>query len=73
MTRAAGMKASVVYGVQVPGAEGRCGMAAVADPEKDLDLESLTSEIVRCLPSYARPYFLRVINQEMIMTGTEVG
>jgi len=69
VTRGAGMKGCVVYGVQVPGNEGRCGMAAVSDPEGDLNVDQLASEVMRSLPSYARPLFLRVINQEMNMTG----
>jgi len=64
-----GMRGTVVYGVQVPGNEGRCGMAAIADPNGTLDLEKLAKEVIRSLPSYARPLFLRVISKEMNMTG----
>jgi acyl-CoA synthetase (AMP-forming)/AMP-acid ligase II len=69
VTRGAGMKGCVVYGVQVPGNEGRCGMAAISDPEGNLNLIQLASEVNLRLPSYARPLFVRVINQEMNMTG----
>ncbi|OXA43831.1 Long-chain fatty acid transport protein 1 [Folsomia candida] len=71
VTRGAGMKACVVYGVQIPGVEGRCGMAAVADPEGTLDFDALGDEVRRSLPSYARPLFLRVLNSEMNMTGKQ--
>lgn len=60
-----------VYGVDVPGAEGKAGMAAVvlADGERDLDLESFSAYINAQLPTYARPVFLR-IQKEIDTTGT---
>jgi len=68
VARGAGMKGVVVYGVQLVGTEGRCGMAAIADPEENLDVEQLTYEINKQLPKYARPLFLRII-KEIEMTG----
>jgi fatty-acyl-CoA synthase len=56
-----GIKEANVYGVAVPAADGRAGMAAlVVDPELDLPMfhEYLTSS----LPHYARPLFLRIRN-----------
>jgi citronellyl-CoA synthetase len=60
-----------VYGVDVPGAEGKAGMAAVvlADGERDLDLESFSRHVNARLPTYARPVFLR-IQQDIDTTGT---
>ena len=55
-----GLRDCVVYGVQIPGTEGRAGMAAIADPGKTLDLQKLTEAINNSLPSYARPLFLRI-------------
>ncbi|XP_026797866.3 long-chain fatty acid transport protein 6 [Pangasianodon hypophthalmus] len=50
-----------VYGVTVPGYEGRAGMAAVVLKEDhDLDGESLYNHLVQNLPRYAWPWFLRV-------------
>ena len=50
---------SNVYGVQVPGRDGRAGMAAiVAAP--DLDLAAFREHLVKRLPDYARPVFLRI-------------
>ncbi|KAM9456243.1 long-chain fatty acid transport protein 6 [Clarias gariepinus] len=50
-----------VYGVTVPGYEGRAGMAAVVLKEgHDLDGESLYKHLVQNLPAYAWPWFLRV-------------
>ncbi|XP_047519939.1 long-chain fatty acid transport protein 1 [Pieris napi] len=56
-----GLKDAVVYGVSIPNIEGRAGMAAIADPEKKLDLESLATGIKTSLPAYARPLFLRIL------------
>lgn len=50
-----------VYGVQVPGMEGRCGMAAVKMLEGEvIDWARLGAFVCENLPSYARPYFIRV-------------
>ena len=50
-----------VYGVQVPGMEGRCGMAAVKLLEGAvIDWAKLGAFVAEKLPSYARPYFIRV-------------
>ncbi|KAF7701291.1 long-chain fatty acid transport protein 6 [Silurus meridionalis] len=50
-----------VYGVTVPGHEGRAGMAAVVLKEgRDLDGESLYNHLVENLPAYSWPWFLRV-------------
>lgn len=60
-----------VYGVEVPGAEGRAGMAAItlADGVSSLDLEALTKFVKHELPAYAIPVFLR-IQPEIEVTGT---
>ncbi|KAK8734282.1 hypothetical protein OTU49_006107 [Cherax quadricarinatus] len=50
-----------VYGVQIPGYEGRCGMAAILDQEKSLDLVDLYAALQMSLPVYARPLFIRVV------------
>ncbi|XP_069674182.1 long-chain fatty acid transport protein 1-like [Periplaneta americana] len=64
-----GLKDAAVYGVQVPDQEGRAGMAAIADPNKSLDFKNLAEYLDKTLPSYARPIFIRVL-EEMDMTGT---
>jgi fatty-acyl-CoA synthase len=48
-----------VYGVSIPGTEGRAGMAAIV-LEGELDLGALRSHLVGRLPPYARPVFLRI-------------
>jgi len=50
-----------VYGVRVPGMEGRCGMAALKMMEgEDIDWEDFSAFIIKELPVYARPYFIRL-------------
>lgn len=66
-----GMKDSVVFGVTIPGAEGKAGMAAIADPEGNLDLLVLAEELEKQLPSYARPLFVRIL-KEINMTGKKI-
>ncbi|XP_050164946.1 long-chain fatty acid transport protein 1-like, partial [Myiozetetes cayanensis] len=51
----------VVYGVAVPGVEGKAGMAAIADPWSRLDAGGLYERLVPVLPPYARPVFLRLL------------
>lgn len=54
-----------VYGVEIPGADGRAGMAAVVLREglsvADLDVQALSEHVISNLPSYARPIFIRVL------------
>jgi fatty-acyl-CoA synthase len=57
-----------VYGVAVPQADGRAGMAALV-VGKGFDLEVLRRALVAQLPAYARPVFLRVLS-ELEITGT---
>jgi fatty-acyl-CoA synthase len=57
-----------VYGVQVPGQDGRAGMASLSvSPE--FDLGSLGEQLKANLPAYARPIFIR-IQPEQEITGT---
>ncbi|KAI7793088.1 long-chain fatty acid transport protein 6 [Triplophysa rosa] len=59
-----------VYGVHVPGQEGRAGMAAVVlRPECTFDGRKLFDLVMRELPSYARPLFIR-LQESMEMTST---
>ena len=57
--RVAGVREANVYGVAVPGAEGRAGMAALA-VGPDFVLAHLHAEMESRLPAYARPLFLRL-------------
>jgi len=57
-----------VYGVHVPGSEGRAGMAALV-VTSDFDPAVLAQRLAGSLPGYARPVFLRLI-PVMEITGT---
>ncbi len=59
-----------VYGVEIPNADGRAGMAAIKlEAGKKIDLADFSEFVARELPAYARPVFLR-IHPEMEITGT---
>ena len=60
-----------VYGVEVPGADGRAGMAAIklADDVDELDRDNFSAFVTRELPAYARPVFVR-IQKDLNVTGT---
>lgn len=59
-----------VYGVEVPGEEGRAGMAAlVLSPGADFDGTEFYHFILNQLPEYAAPYFVRLC-PEADVTGT---
>jgi len=49
-----------VYGVEVPGAEGRAGMAAIM-VAPDFALDRLHAALAEALPTYARPLVLRIV------------
>jgi fatty-acyl-CoA synthase len=53
--------AATVYGISVPGADGRAGMAAL-QVDAALDLENLNAHLKARLPDYARPVFLRLVS-----------
>lgn len=57
----AGLDAVTIYGVQVPGHEGRAGMAAlVLQPGCEFDAEAFWKLCDARLPRYAAPLFVRV-------------
>ena len=63
-----GITQANVYGVQVPGYDGRAGMAAIVAEELP-DMAALKTHIDGSLPHYARPVFLRV-SRETDTTST---
>ena len=64
-----GIKEANVYGVQIPGTDGRAGMAAIVADENSIDFSKLYNQLEANLPAYARPAFLR-LQPEMEVTGT---
>jgi len=69
MSKVLGLRDVVVYGVMVPGTEGRAGMAAIVDPDYKVDLVTLAGSLKKLLPSYACPMFLRIVHR-VDLTGT---
>ena len=63
-----GVTQANVYGVEVPGYDGRAGMAAIV-AEGKLDLPRLRAHVEANLPHYARPVFLR-LSRESETTST---
>ena len=63
-----GVSHAVVYGVSIPQAEGRAGMAAIM-VEPGFSLTCLWEHLTDSLPEYARPRFIRICN-ELENTGT---
>jgi fatty-acyl-CoA synthase len=57
-----GIMEANVYGVRVPGAEGRVGMAALVVGD-DLDLDGFSRHVTERLAVYARPVFLRIMGE----------
>jgi len=57
-----GIREANVYGVAVPGTDGRAGMATIV-ADGALDLAAFRTHLIDRLPSYARPVFLRVRDQ----------
>ncbi|CAF0720046.1 unnamed protein product [Rotaria sordida] len=61
----------VVFGVEVPGFDGKAGMAVMLDdPSVSTDLSTVVSELKKQgLPPYARPCFIR-LTKNIELTGT---
>lgn len=65
-----GVEDAVVYGVEIPGTNGRCGMAALRlGSGTQLDGQALAVHLDRELPAYASPLFVRLL-AEVETTGT---
>ncbi len=63
LSGAPGVEAVTVFGVQVPGTDGRAGMAAVVLKEdRRFDGKALADTLYEQLPSYAVPLFVRVVD-----------
>jgi fatty-acyl-CoA synthase len=63
-----GIQHANVYGVAVPGVEGRVGMATIVMTQQ-LDTAAFRAHLGACLPAYAQPVFLRIRNH-VDLTGT---
>jgi fatty-acyl-CoA synthase len=68
LTASRGVIEGVVYGVSVPGTDGRAGTAALV-VNADFDVAAFRTEVAARLPPYARPVFLRILST-LEATGT---
>ena len=68
LTASRGVLDGVVYGVMVPGADGRAGTAALV-VSAEFDLAAFRADLAQRLPPYARPVFLRILTS-LEATGT---
>ncbi|XP_031838570.1 fatty acid transport protein 1 isoform X2 [Nomia melanderi] len=59
----------IVYGVEVPGVEGKAGMAAIYDENNTLDMNKLSVDLKGYLAFYAIPRFIRILTK-IDLTGT---
>ncbi|XP_038072182.1 very long-chain acyl-CoA synthetase-like [Patiria miniata] len=66
-----GIQETNVYGVEVPGQDGKAGMASIVfkTSQRPFDPNAFYDHVVRSLPLYACPKFLRIMS-EMQITGT---
>ena len=58
-----------VYGVPIPGMDGKAGMAAITPDGSGIDFDTLHADLCARLPAYAVPLFVRV-QKEAETTGT---
>lgn len=58
-----GLRDCVVYGVEIPGTEGRAGMVAIPDPDRQVEVDTLYAGLEGKLPAYARPIFVRLVER----------
>ena len=57
-----GVSSSTVYGVALPGSDGKVGMAAIIkDDQTPLDISKLAEHLKTSLPKYAVPLFVRLV------------
>jgi fatty-acyl-CoA synthase len=63
-----GVKEANVYGVVIPGGEGKAGMASLV-AGREFDIDALARHLEDNLPPYARPIFLR-FQQQIETTST---
>ena len=53
-----------VYGVQIPNNDGRAGMVAIVKHKKEnFELDSITDHLLKELPKYAVPIFIRLMDK----------
>ncbi len=68
VSKVPGISTANVYGVNVPGTDGRAGMAAIT-LDGEVDFDTLYDQLAALMPKYAVPLFIRV-QREAETTGT---
>jgi len=63
------LKDCIVYGVEIPGCEGKAGMITIPDPNRQVDLGKFLTDVETRLPAYSRPLFVRIVD-EVELTAT---
>ncbi|OTF76789.1 long-chain fatty acid transport protein 1-like protein [Euroglyphus maynei] len=53
----------IVYGVEVPGCEGKAGMAAILDNDHTVDVNDLLRKLRQKVPIFSIPVFIRLVEQ----------
>ncbi|WP_378733744.1 long-chain-acyl-CoA synthetase [Nocardia brasiliensis] len=70
LTQSNAISHAVVYGVDIPGTDGKAGMAAVTlSPDAEFDGKAIAELAYDRLPGYAVPLFIRVV-EELEQTST---
>lgn len=66
-----GVSEGITYGVEIPNTNGRAGMVAIKqdNPGEEIDLKGLYEYLVKELPKYAVPVFIRTLSS-VDATGT---
>ncbi|MCZ6504318.1 MAG: long-chain-acyl-CoA synthetase [Gammaproteobacteria bacterium] len=56
-----------IYGVEIPGTDGRAGMASIVFKEgldaDNINLSEFSAHVIGNLPGYARPVFIRILDE----------
>ena len=68
LAQAPGVLEANVYGVPVPGQDGKAGMAALTVDDA-FDVATLYSRVEKDMPAYAQPMFIR-LQRQIETTGT---
>ncbi|MGY2033189.1 long-chain-acyl-CoA synthetase [Nocardia gipuzkoensis] len=70
LSKAESIAQAVVYGVDIPGTDGKAGMAAVTlHPDAEFDGAAVAKVAYEQLPGYAVPLFIRIVH-ELEQTST---
>ncbi|MGB3640437.1 MAG: AMP-binding protein [Rivularia sp. (in: cyanobacteria)] len=66
------VKEAVVYGVEIPKASGKVGMASLLPVESDFEsnLDDFLNQLKELLPPYAIPHIIRLVEQHHETTST---